>query len=98
MCCCVLVPVAANAANLLCPRSVSLSGCGARGRRAAASRRVLCCTLQGGTWVRRYVQPDRPTTDPRARPTEANPASQSIPGLPGLPGCREEGAELQFAA
>jgi hypothetical protein len=32
VCCCVLVPVAANAANLLCPWSMSLSGCGARGR------------------------------------------------------------------
>jgi hypothetical protein len=31
VCCCVLVLVAANAANLLCPWSMSLSGCGARG-------------------------------------------------------------------
>lgn len=41
MCCCVLVPVAANAANLLCPWSVSLSGCGARGTPCRRARRVL---------------------------------------------------------
>ena len=39
---------------------------------------VVCCTLQGGTWVRRYVQPDRPTTGPRARPTEAKRASRFL--------------------
>lgn len=65
VCCCVLVPVAANAANLLCPWSMSLSGCSARvGHRAAAVIVLLNGTWDGGT-CRIAGLPDAPT-----RPTE----------------------------
>lgn len=78
VCCCVLVPVAANAANLLCPWSMSLSGCGARGGVARAAAAIVLLqalqALQDGTWdggtCRIAGLPDAP-----ARPTEGH-ASQ----------------------
>ena len=72
VCCCVLVPVAANAANLLCPWSMSLSGCGARGGHRAAAAIVLLQELQDGTWdggtCRIAGLPDAPTRPTRGLP------------------------------
>lgn len=89
VCCCVLVPVAANAANLLCPWSVSLSGCGARGTPCRRARRVLHpASLQARKPARRYLGTEvraegltyhmhrtGPRSRPDSQPVDSSPAA-----------------------